>query len=183
MSPDANALSTAPTTGCDSGFNPPLDTEWVDTKWVDTERARPIGEGLFTWPSDSPALLCSRCRDCGRAAFPAQDSCAACCSANVRVEELPRRGTLWTYTVQRFMPKPPYNSGETPETFQPYGVGYVELPGGVRVEGRLTENDPAKLEIGMPMEVVFYPYRRDEDGTERVSFAFRPVSANDSEGR
>lgn len=59
------------------------------------------------------------------------------------------------------MPKPPYNSAETRDTFQPYGVGYVEFPGAVRVEGRLTENDPAKLQIGIAMEVVFYPYRRD----------------------
>lgn len=97
--------------------------------------ARPIAEGLFTWPRDNPALLCSRCQRCGRAAFPAQNSCPACCSGEVRIEELPRRGTLWTYTIQRFMPKPPYNSAETRDTFQPYGVGYVEFPGAVRVEG------------------------------------------------
>ncbi len=161
MSPDA------PSAAYDGGF--------------DTATARPISEGLFTWPSDNPALLCARCQNCGRAAFPFQDSCAACCSTDMVLEELPRRGTLWTYTVQRFMPKSPYNSGETQETFQPYGVGYVELPGGVRVEGRLTENDPAKLEIGMEMEVVFYPYRQDEDGTDLISFAFRPVT--DSEGQ
>lgn len=48
------------------------------------------------------------------------------------------------------------------------------------MEGRLTENDPAKLEIGMAMEVVFYPYRRDEHGIERVNFAFRPVADRSS---
>ena len=91
-------------------------------------RARkPIDEGLFTWPAVQPALLGSRCNDCGRVAFPAQGSCACCCSTDVTVEELPRRGTPWTWTIQRFMPKTPYNSGETPETFTPYGVGYVEL--------------------------------------------------------
>jgi uncharacterized OB-fold protein len=74
------------------------------------------------------------------------------------------------------MPKTPYKSGETPETFQPYGVGYVELPGGVRVEGRLTENDPAKLAIGMNMEVVFEPYRTEENGDEIISFFFRPAA-------
>ena len=147
----------------------------------DPANARPVGEGLFTWPSDNPALLCSRCQDCGRAAFPAQQSCSACCSTNVAIEELPRRGTLWTWTVQRFMPKPPYNSGETQEDFTPYGVGYVELPGGVRVEGRLTENDPAKLEIGMEMEVVFYPFRADPDGTELINFAFSPVTGASEE--
>lgn len=99
----------------------------------------------------------------------------ACSGQEVDVEELPRRGTLWTWTIQQFMPKPPYNSGETPETFQPYGVGYVELPGGVRVEGRLTENDPQKLRIGMAMDVVFDAYRRDPDGAEIVSYFFKPV--------
>ncbi|MDG2412427.1 MAG: OB-fold domain-containing protein [Halioglobus sp.] len=136
----------------------------------------PIAEGLFTWPSKNPALLCSRCQDCGIATFPAAESCSACSGQNVVVEELPGRGTLWTWTVQQFMPKTPYKSGETPETFKPYGVGYVELPGGVRVEGRLTENNPAKLSIGMNMEVVFEPYRTDENGDEVISFFFRPAA-------
>ena len=91
---------------------------------------------------------------------------------------MPREGTLWTYTIQRFLPKRPYNSGETPETFTAYGVGYVELPGGVRVEGRLTENDPDKLQIGMDMEVVFLPFRTDEDGSQVINFAFRPRTQN-----
>lgn len=137
--------------------------------------ALPIADGLFTWPAEEPRLLGSRCRDCQRAEFPVRDSCPACGSGEVEIEELPTRGTLWTWTVQRFLPKSPYNSGETPETFQPYGVGYVELPGAVRVEGRLTENDPAKLRVGMAMELVFQVWKRDEEGRERVTYAFRPV--------
>ena len=42
----------------------------------------------------------------------------------------------------------------------PYGVGYVEFDGYLRVEGRLTEADPARLRIGMPMEVVAVEPRR-----------------------
>jgi uncharacterized OB-fold protein len=136
---------------------------------------RPIAEGLFTWPGESPQLLGSRCRSCGRASFPAQSSCPACCSTDVEIEALPREGTLWSWTIQRFMPKRPYHSGETQETFRPFGIGYVELPGAVRVEARLTENDPQRLRIGMPMELVFLPYRTEPDGTEIISFAFRPV--------
>lgn len=100
----------------------------------------------------------------------------ACSSQDVAPEELPGRGTLWTWTIQRFMPKTPYRSNETPETFKPYGVGYLELPGGVRVEGRLTENDPAKLHIGMEMDVVFAPYRTEDNGDEVISFFFQPVA-------
>jgi len=136
----------------------------------------PIAEGLFTWPAPQPALLGSRCNNCGIAAFPAAQSCMACSGEDVSVEELPGRGTLWTWTVQQFMPKTPYHSGETPETFRPYGVGYLELPGGTRVEGRLTENDPDKLQIGMEMDVVFDTWRTEENGDEVISFFFKPVN-------
>jgi uncharacterized OB-fold protein len=136
----------------------------------------PIAEGLFTWPAAKPALLASRCRACGVAAFPVAQSCMACSSQDVVIEELPGRGTLWTWTIQQFMPKTPYKSNETAGTFRPYGVGYVELPGGVRVEGRLTENDPKKLRIGMPMEVVFEPYRTEDNGDEVISFFFKPAA-------
>jgi uncharacterized OB-fold protein len=136
----------------------------------------PIAEGLFTWPAARPALLASRCRHCGIASFPAAQSCMACSGQDVTIEELPGRGILWTWTIQQFMPKTPYRSNETAATFKPYGVGYVELPGGVRVEGRLTENDPQKLRIGMPMEVVFEPYRTEDNGDEAISFFFKPVN-------
>jgi uncharacterized protein len=136
----------------------------------------PIAAGLFSWPAAKPALLASRCNHCGIASFPAADSCMACSGREVTVEELPGRGTLWTWTIQQFMPKTPYRSNETAETFTPYGVGYVELPGGVRVEGRLTENDPQKLRIGMPMDVVFAPFRKEANGDEVINFFFQPVN-------
>ena len=137
--------------------------------------SKPIAEGLFRWPATEPALLGSRCQDCGRATFPAQTSCPACCGSDVSVEDLPRHGTLWSWTVQRIMPKSPYDTGETPDTFRAFGLGYIELPGAVRVEARLTESDPQKLHIGMPMELVFLPLRRDADGTDIINFAFRPA--------
>ena len=86
---------------------------------------------------------------------------------------LSRTGTLWSYTVQGFRPKSPYNG---PDEFEPYGVGYVELPGEVMVEARLTENDPDVLEIGDPMELVVVPFRRDDDGNDVVTFAFKRVA-------
>lgn len=134
-----------------------------------------IAEGLFTWPSDKPALLGSRCRECNIAEFPVKSSCPACGSQDVGVEQLPRRGKLWSWTIQGFMPKSPYNSGETPETFTPYGVGYVELPGAVCVEARLIENTPEQLSIGMEMELVIETLRYEQQGNEVVTFAFKAV--------
>ena len=45
----------------------------------------------------------------------------------------------------------------------------------MKVETRLTENDPEKLAHGMEMELVVVPFRTDDDGNEVVTFAFRPV--------
>ena len=135
----------------------------------------PIAEGLFTWPSDNPALLGSRCQSCGIADFPVKQNCMACGSEDVAVEQLPRRGKLWTWTIQGFMPKTPYKSGETMETFRPYGVGYVELPGAICVESRLVENQPEQLKVGMEMELVVDTFRTEEDGTEVIGFAFKAV--------
>lgn len=137
--------------------------------------AIPVQEGLFSWPATRPQLIGSRCLDCGEAAFPAQAGCRACCGTRTERVELGDHGTLWTWTVQRFMPKTPYHTDETPASFQPFGVGYVEMPGGVRVESRLLENDPAKLRIGMPMQLEIVPLRHDETGNAVVNFAFRPA--------
>lgn len=87
---------------------------------------------------------------------------------------LPRHGMLWTWTTQEFLPKEPFASGETAETFKPYGIGLVQLGDEVRVEGRLTECDPAKLRFGMEMELTVVPFRVDGDGTEVLVFAFAP---------
>ena len=120
-------------------------------------------ELLAGTPSE-PVLLGSECERCGTVSFPRQKACPRCTSTDVRERRLARRGTLWSWTIQRFRPKSPPYTG--PEAFEPYGVGYIELPGEVRVEARLTESDPAKLEIGMEMELTLIP---------EATFAFRPV--------
>ncbi|HKY15424.1 MAG TPA: OB-fold domain-containing protein [Microthrixaceae bacterium] len=129
---------------------------------------------VFTWPSDEPQLIGGRCTNCSAVTFPQTGSCARCGSTEVDAHLLPRRGTLWTFTTQGFLPKEPYAGGETQETFQPYGVGMVELGDEVRIEGRLTEADPERLQIGMAMELVIIPFRTDPDGTEVMTFAFTP---------
>ncbi len=115
---------------------------------------------------DGPRLVAGRCSDCAAHTFPLRERCPTCGGAVERTL-LPPRGTLWTWTTQGFEPKPPYvpEDGE----FVPFAVGYVEFPGYLRVEGRLTEADPARLQIGMPMEVV--ALRRGE----LVTYAFAPI--------
>jgi uncharacterized OB-fold protein len=127
----------------------------------------PVAEGLIAGTADAPALIGSECARCGTVTFPRQASCPRCTSEDVRERRLGRRGTLWTWTVQCFEPKSPPYAGAEP--FEPYGVGYVELPGEVRVEARLTESDPARLRIGMEMELTLIPWGSG------VTYAFRPA--------
>ncbi|NHN39219.1 DNA-binding protein [Pseudomaricurvus alcaniphilus] len=135
----------------------------------------PIHKGLFTWPSSRPQLLGSRCKQCGETAFPAQVDCRSCSGRDTEVVELGDRGTLWTWTIQTFMPKQPYHSDETEASFRPYGVGYVEMPGGVRVEARLEPSTREQLAIGMPMQLNIVPFRTDASGNQIMTFSFSAV--------
>lgn len=130
---------------------------------------------VFTWPAEDPQLIGSKCPECAAITFPQQGTCPRCGSGEMARHLLPRHGTLWTFTTQDFLPKEPYASGETVETFTPYGVGMVQLGNEVRVESRLTEADPEVLRIGMEMELVIVPFRVDEDGAEIMTYAFRPI--------
>src|SRR3954470_8105283 len=142
-----------------------------------TKQQVPVAPGLFTWPSDEPQLIGSKCAECGVVTFPKQGGCPRCTGDRMEEHLFDRRGTLWTFTTQQFIPKsPPYVRVETEETFVPYGVGYVEFAGQARVEGRIDEPDLSKLRIGMDMEVVVVPLADDADGNEIVTYAFKPVA-------
>lgn len=139
---------------------------------TDTHSIQLIDSELIGGTEDEPRLIGSQCERCGTVTFPRQRSCPRCTSENVHPRELATRGALWTWTIQWFAPKaPPYLEGGV-EEFEPYGVGYIELPGEVRVEARLTESDPGRLRIGMPMELTLIPV---PGASDKRTFAFRPV--------
>jgi uncharacterized OB-fold protein len=128
---------------------------------------RPVDAGLFA-DGPAPRLVGGRHRATGRIVFPMPadpDSFEPCV--------LPTRGRLWSYTIQRFAPKSPPYGGAQP--FEPFAVGYVELPDAVIVESRLTDVDFAELAVGMAVELTTTPLRTDPDGTVVTTFAFRPV--------
>jgi uncharacterized OB-fold protein len=133
----------------------------------------PVAEGIFTWPAQEPRLIGSRCSACGIVTFPAQGSCPRCPSTEMAERLLPRRGRLWAWTTQEFPPPSPPYAGPTGDAFVPYGVGYIDLGGELKVEARLSE--ASGLRIGMDMELVLVPFRSDDAGREVVTFAFRPV--------
>lgn len=141
----------------------------------------PVQEGVFTWPADEPRLIGSKCTSCANVMFPTQRSCPRCSSFETEEVHLGRTGTLWTWTVQGYPPKsPPYAGDASPKTFEPFGVGYVELPGEVKVETRLTVADPEQIEIGMEMEMTLVPLYTNDDGDEVVTFAFAPIATSEA---
>ncbi|MFE5812851.1 Zn-ribbon domain-containing OB-fold protein [Streptomyces sp. NPDC056479] len=95
------------------------------------------------------ALRGSRCSRCEVAVYPSDPACPNCGGPAAPVV-LSGTGTLWTWTVQRYAPKsPPYTAPD--DGFRPFGVGYVELPEGVRVLAVLDGVRPEDVRIGMPV--------------------------------
>jgi uncharacterized OB-fold protein len=141
-----------------------------------------LAPDISTWPDEQPQLIGSRCGACTATAFPRQARCPRCSKAEMSDVLLPRRGTVVAWTTQGFPPGAPY-VGPTGKDFVPFGVGLVQLGLGadavVRVEGRLTENDPEKLAFGMEVELTMIPFATDasdpEHPVEIVTFAFQPV--------
>ena len=123
-------------------------------------------------------LVGNQCADCGETYFPAASGCTRCTSTNLNRFNFGRHGTLWTWTIQSFLPKTPYNSGETDASFKPYGVGYIEMPCGIKIESRLSVADADKLKIGMPMTMSLKTYGKTPEGANLVTFVFSPAESD-----
>jgi len=137
---------------------------------------KPIAD-VFTWPAEEPQLIGSRCEGCDAATFPAQSRCPRCSKPSMVEVLLPRRGTLVSWTTQGFPPTIDYRGDLTGTSFEPFGVGLVQLDDVVRVESRLTESDPDRLDFGMEVELTIVPFYEDHDGNEILTFAFAPIGA------
>ena len=122
----------------------------------------PIAPNLWRDTAEGPRLLGAR-REDGSITFPVPERSA---ETDPEMVELSPRGTLWSWTTQNFEPKSPY---EGPEPFEPYIVGYVELPAQVIVESRIVGASLDQLSADLPMKLVVEPFDQ-----ERSIFAFTP---------
>lgn len=125
-------------------------------------------ESEFYWrKAKEHELWLRRCTTCATVYFYPRDICPACFSRDTTWIRSSGRGTLHSFTIVYRPPHPAFSDAV------PYVVALVELEGAARIPTNLVgiEPDPAKIRIGMPVEVVF------EDVTPEVTLPkFRPTS-------
>jgi hypothetical protein len=144
-----------------------------------SSKQRPIIEFLHlpTKPGEKPYLAGYRCQACGAAYLgEGRVGCSKCTSTEPLKEiHLSDRGTLYVYSiVHQSVPGVPV----------PYVSAIVDLPEGVSVRCNLidVEPDPAKIQFGMPVEMVTRKVRerkeKNADGVEEtidiIAFFFKP---------
>ncbi len=112
-------------------------------------------------------LLIQVCHACQAAIFAPRKRCPDCWSENLGWTESAGRGTVYAFSTAYSMVEPQFADE------LPYTIAYVDLVEGVRMMTRIVGCDPARITIGMPVEVTF---------TERADFRlpyFRPVTTNE----
>ena len=136
----------------------------------------PVADELFE-AGDDAALVGTRCTGCGTHYFPKSISCRnpRCERKTVERTVLGRRGRLFSYTVQSYRPPALFRM----EPWEPYAIGLVELPEGLRVMSMLTGVDLDAIEIGMPLQLVVEPLYRDEAGQEVLTYKYAPAHGQD----
>lgn len=118
--------------------------------------------------SEHGVVLCgSRCAQCGLSVFPARTFCRRCFAATMQPVDLPRRGVLYAWTVVHKAP---------PAFRTPYVLGYVDLPGGVRVLAQI-EADLADLRTDLPVQLQIGAVSRAADGSDVPGVRFAAVAA------
>jgi uncharacterized OB-fold protein len=99
------------------------------------------------------------CKKCGSKFFPPRADCATCLSKEMDWFEMPKKGTLETFTTAYYAP---FGFEADP----PYTMGVVDFDGGLKLFARLAKE--IKLEdVKVGMDVTVRPLKY-EDG--QVSF-------------
>ena len=135
------------------------------------QKPLPVVEFLKLPDSGEPYLEGHKCGACGAISLGKRQVCSKC-AARGRLEpvRLSNRGTLYVFSIV---------CRSFPGIEVPYVSAIVDLDGGGTVKGNLigVEPDPAKIKLGMPVEVVYKDAlgRKDRDGNSYVSYFFQPA--------
>jgi len=112
-----------------------------------TEVSTPVV--LFRDQKSILPLYGGKCPKCQTVQFPKHRVCIECGQrSGLEAIKLARRGTLFTFTNDYLF--------ESPDSPVPHAV--VELDGGGRLYVQMTDCDPERVEIDMPVELTFRKY-------------------------
>jgi uncharacterized OB-fold protein len=115
-------------------------------------------------------LVGQRCKNCGHEQFPRQRICMWCFSRMESPEEYDdvplatQKGTLFTFSMDE----------RAPVVDLPNVLCVVDLEGGARFYGLMTDRDTTKIEIGQKMEFVFRKIN-DGQGVHNYFWKVRPL--------
>jgi uncharacterized OB-fold protein len=130
----------------------------------------PVVDFLKLPDGGEPYLEGQKCKECGAIFIGARAHCSKCGARDsMHATHLSNRGSLYVFSIV-------YRS--FPGVEVPYVSAVVDLEGGGTLKGNLINVDPTpeKIEIGMPVEVVFKDAlgRKDREGNSYVSYFFQP---------
>ena len=106
---------------------------------------------------ESKNLTGSLCKDCGVKLFPPTEICPECLSEKMGPLHISIIGKLYCYTKVHVAPS---------SWLAPYLIGYVDMPEGVRIFGKIEIDREKDLRIDMPVVVNF----AESDGQWRYFF-------------
>ena len=121
-----------------------------DAEPVRAARPRPAitRDNAFFWEGvRRHQLLIQRCASCGQLRHPPRPMCGSCRSTEWDTVASTGRGTVHSYAVHHHPPLPGITT--------PHPVVLVDLDEGVRMISHTVDVDPADLQIGLAVEVVF----------------------------
>lgn len=115
-----------------------------------------------------------RCRECGIALLGVRRRCENCSSTDISQEVFSSKGTIYTFTVQRYPPPPPFVG---PQPWVPRAVAWVDLDEkGPRILAPV-EGTVDQVTIGLRVTARFDVGWQDEQGREVVAFSFVPENS------
>jgi uncharacterized OB-fold protein len=144
---------------------PPAGTEYSQGAYVSMPAYLGEAKGRYR-------LVGEECAKCGRLHFPPRESCLACGARAWKEKPLKPTGKVYAYTV--------IGKGAAPSEFLEqqlatggYATAVIELDDGLRITAMLADVEPAKVNIGMRVSMVF---RRiyTQEGFPRYGFKFAP---------
>jgi hypothetical protein len=143
---------------------------------TDATKQLPAIDGWFATDDAGRAhLIGGKCVRCGTYVFPPRaNNCPnPACDGDV-LEQVPlsRHGAVWSYTENQYQPPPPYPQADP---FEPFAVAAVQLAEeGIIVLGKVVEGTlAADLKVGMVMELTTMALYVDDEGLERIVYAWR----------